>query len=79
MNRPMTREEVIKKFPDVILLERTKDDWYECYHGADKCHKHLGLELRNDGEDYVAFPFVSLDVYLPKLIRAGFRIAIMDK
>lgn len=78
MNRAMTREEFVKKYPDAILLEQITEDWYKCYYGADKCHKCIGLSIHNDGADYVAFSSHALDIYLPKLVRAGYRIAIIN-
>jgi len=43
--------------------------------------KTLGIVLtkRNDGVNMVGFPYHTLDTYLPKLIRAGYRVAINDK
>ena len=77
------------KHPDAILLFRC-GDFYETYnHDAKVCAETLGITLtwRNNvfphnHETYdgamAGFPHHALDIYLPKLVRAGFRIAICD-
>ena len=78
-------EELKGKHPDTVLLFR-KDDSYEAYkEDAGKAGKILNLEIRQrgctDGRDMetVAFPSKDLDMFLPKLIRAGCRVAICDQ
>ena len=76
------------KFPDAMLLFRC-GDFYEAYDDdAEACAKILGITLtyRNNNafprkpEDRMAgFPYHALDAYLPKLVRAGKRIAICDQ
>jgi DNA mismatch repair ATPase MutS len=55
-------------------------DYYETYgEYAEDCAQQLGLVLRNDeGILSVAFPHFQLDVYLPILVRKGYRVAIAD-
>ena len=73
------------KYPDALLLFRV-GDFYETF-GPDAitASKILGIVLtkRNNGSaDYVelaGFPHHSLDTYLPKLVRAGQRVAICDQ
>lgn len=69
------------KHPDALFLFRG-GDFYEAYEDDAKvCARVLGISLtrRNDDGIYQAgFPFHALDVYLPKLVRAGYRIAICD-
>lgn len=72
------------KHPDAILLFRV-GDFYETF-GADavKTSQALGIILtnRNNGTadtELAGFPYHSLDVYLPKLVRAGYRVAICDQ
>jgi len=72
------------KHPDAILLFRV-GDFYETF-GADavKTSQALGIILtnRNNGTndtELAGFPFHSLDVYLPKLVRAGYRVAICEQ
>lgn len=72
------------KYPDAILLFRV-GDFYETF-GADaiKTAQILGIVLtkRNNGGsdlELAGFPHHSLDSYLPKLVRAGLRVAICDQ
>ncbi|MFI5203947.1 MAG: DNA mismatch repair protein MutS [Flavobacteriales bacterium] len=73
------------KYPDALLLFRV-GDFYETF-GSDaiRASRILGIVLtkRNNGSDgkqeLAGFPHHSLDVYLPKLVRAGLRVAICDQ
>ena len=72
------------KYPDALLLFRV-GDFYETF-GSDaiKASSILGITLtaRNNGGsklELAGFPHHSLDVYLPKLVRAGQRVAICDQ
>ena len=77
-----------KKHPNAILLFRC-GDFYETYKDdAVKASKILGITLtksngRKDDEGkplaMAGFPYHALDTYLPKLIRAGERVAICDQ
>lgn len=70
-----------EKYPDAKVLLRV-GDFYETYQDdAKDLSKTLGIVLtkRNDGVNMVGFPYHALDTYLPKLIRAGYRVAINDK
>ena len=76
------------KHPDAILLFRA-GDFYETYRNdAVKASRILGITLTTnnkvkdkDGQplETAIFPHHALDVYLPKLIRAGERVAICDQ
>jgi len=70
-----------KKHPDAVLLFRC-GDFYECYEeDAIKAAEVLCLTEIHNSEDNVTiagFPHHALDTYLPKLIRAGLRVAICD-
>ena len=68
------------KHPDTVLLFRT-DDNYVAYKGdAQTASRILGLDVeQGDKADTVSFPFRDLDTHLPKLIRAGQRVAICDQ
>ncbi|MFM2392735.1 MAG: hypothetical protein RLZZ546_717, partial [Bacteroidota bacterium] len=72
------------KHPDAILLYRV-GDFYETFgDDAVKTANVLGIVLtsRNNGGSDIAlagFPYHSLDVYLPKLVRAGYRVAICEQ
>lgn len=77
-----------QKHPDALLLFRC-GDFYETYkEDAVKASNILGITLtkhskRMDEEGkplkMAGFPYHALDTYLPKLIRAGERVAICDQ
>ncbi len=73
------------KYPDALLLFRV-GDFYETFgEDAVKTSKILGIVLTrraNGAASYVdlaGFPYHALDTYLPKLVRAGQRVAICDQ
>ena len=73
------------KHPDALLLFRC-GDFYETYcDDAIETSKILGITLtkRNNGaasgDEMAGFPHHALDTYLPKLVRAGKRVAICDQ
>ena len=74
------------KHPDALMLFRC-GDFYETYcDDAVEASKILGITLtrRNNGGEtgsaaMAGFPHHALDTYLPKLIRAGKRVAICDQ
>ena len=74
------------KHPDALMLFRC-GDFYETYcEDAVAASKILGITLtrRNNGgmsgsAEMAGFPHHALDTYLPKLIRAGRRVAICDQ
>ena len=73
------------KHPDALLLFRC-GDFYETYcDDAVTAAKILGITLtrRNNGasvgDAMAGFPHHALDTYLPKLVRAGMRVAICDQ
>jgi len=73
------------KYPDAILLFRV-GDFYETFgEDAVKASRVLGIVLtkRKNGSashvELAGFPHHSLDMYLPKLVRAGYRVAICDQ
>lgn len=75
---------VKKKHPDAILLFRV-GDFYETF-GSDAVlvSKILGIVLtsRNNGGSDVelaGFPFHSVDTYMPKLVKAGYRVAVCEQ
>lgn len=73
--------ELKEKHPEALLLFRC-GDFYECYEGdASIASLILGITLtkRKDGGNMTGFPHHALDTYLPKLIRAGKRVAICDQ
>jgi len=73
------------KYPDAILLFRV-GDFYETFgEDAIRASKVLGITLtrRANGSashiELAGFPHHSIDSYLPKLVRAGYRVAICDQ
>ncbi|MGK0390136.1 MAG: DNA mismatch repair protein MutS [Maribacter sp.] len=76
--------DVKKKYPDAILLFRV-GDFYETFgEDAVTASGVLGIVLtkRNNGGEDIAlagFPYHSMDLYLPRLVRAGFRVAICEQ
>ena len=85
---PMMRQfiDLKEKHPDAVLLFRC-GDFYETYmDDAVTAAQILGITLtkRNNGREgndtaMAGFPFHALDTYLPKLVRAGKRVAICDQ
>lgn len=68
------------KHPDAVLLFRTGDNYVAYKEDAPTVSRILGLEVEHgDQADTVSFPFRDLDTHLPKLIRAGQRVAICDQ
>ena len=74
------------KHPDALLLFRC-GDFYETYsEDAVVAAKILGITLtqrsksiKGEATQMAGFPHHALDTYLPKLIRAGMRVAICDQ
>ena len=81
---PLLRQfkELKTKHPDALLLFRT-GDFYESYEeDAKACADILGITLTRSSRSSVqmaGFPYHALDTYLPRLIRAGRRVAICDQ
>ena len=87
---PMMKQfrDIKTQYPDAMLLFRC-GDFYETYaEDAVKASKILNITLthRSNGGSAAAqalemagFPFHALDTYLPKLVRAGLRVAICDQ
>lgn len=69
------------KHPDAMLLFRSGDFYMIYRDDAVKASKILDLFLtqKTKGIDMISFPHHALDTYLPKLIRAGERVAICDQ
>lgn len=72
------------KYPDAILLFRV-GDFYETFgEDAVKASGVLGIVLtsRNNGGsdiELAGFPHHSMDLYLPRLVKAGYRVAICEQ
>ena len=84
---PLIRQffEVKAQYPEAMLLYRV-GDFYETY-GSDavEASKVLGLVLtgKSNGEkgriEMAGFPHHAIDNYIPKLIRAGYKVAVCDQ
>ncbi|HNX08456.1 MAG TPA: DNA mismatch repair protein MutS, partial [Bacteroidales bacterium] len=82
----MKQHNAIKaKYPDALLLFRV-GDFYETFgEDAIKAANILGIVLtkRANGVashiELAGFPYHALDTYLPKLVKAGLRVAICDQ
>lgn len=76
--------EIKGQYPGTILLFRV-GDFYETFaDDAILVSKELGITLtkRNNGGDQTplaGFPYHSLDVYLPKLVKKGHKVAVCDQ
>lgn len=76
------------KHPDALLLFRV-GDFYETYEqdaveasrilGIALTHRHPTVPYNSPSNAMAGFPFHALDTYLPKLVRAGKRVAICDQ
>ncbi|MDR9364771.1 MAG: DNA mismatch repair protein MutS [Balneolaceae bacterium] len=83
---PLMRQyfDIKEKHPGTILLFRV-GDFYETFSDdAELISKELGITLtkRNNGGDQTplaGFPYHSLDTYLPKLVKRGYRVAICEQ
>ena len=84
---PLMRQyaEMKKKFPDAMLLFRV-GDFYETFSSdAVKCSSILGITLTRKASgnstytELAGFPHHALEQYLPRLVRAGLRVAICEQ
>ncbi|XME00212.1 MAG: DNA mismatch repair protein MutS [Candidatus Karelsulcia muelleri] len=82
---PLMRQyfDIRKKYPDDTLILFRVGDFYEMFgKDAIKCSKILNIVLtkrNNTSIELAGFPYHSIDNYLPKLIKSGFRVAICDQ
>lgn len=82
----MTQYAKIKaQYPDTILLFRVGDFFETFEEDAKIASKVLGITLTRrangaaDDVPLAGFPFHALDTYLPKLVRAGYRVAVCEQ
>ena len=78
-------KDIKTRYPDAVLLFRV-GDFYETFgEDAHIASRVLGITLtkRSNGSassvDLAGFPYHSLDTYLHKLVKAGYRVAICDQ
>jgi DNA mismatch repair protein MutS len=71
-----------EKHPDAVLLFRVGDFYESYFQDAVTVSETLGITLTkrsDDATEMAGFPHHALDTYLPKLTRAGLRVAICDQ
>lgn len=77
-----TWAELKAKHPDAIILFRKGNFYRALQEDAAACARDLGITVRRNADtdrtQQASFPSHDLDIYLPKLIRAGHRVAICD-
>lgn len=76
-----TFNELKEKHPDAVILFRVGDFYESRFDDAKKIADVLGLTMTRQAKtkmDLAGFPCHALDIYLPKLIGAGLRVAICD-
>ena len=79
--RMETFRKVKEKHPDRLIMLRCEGFYELMEQDAEAGAKVLGITVtkHNDtGDKIAAFPYHALDMYLPRLIRAGYRVAICD-
>ena len=89
MRTPMMQQfmEIKKKYRNEILLFRMGDFYETFYEDARTVSKVLGITLTSRGKTkekgeripLAGFPWHALDVYLSKLIKAGYRVAVCEQ
>lgn len=87
MSTPLMKQyqQVKAKYPDTILLFRMGDFFETFDEDAKVTSKVLGIVLTKRGNGasgetpLAGFPHHALDAYLPKLLRAGYRVAICEQ
>ena len=76
--------QIKSKYPDALLLFRV-GDFYETFgEDAVKAAHTLDIVLTNrnnctERSELAGFPYHSINTYLPKLVKAGYRVAICDQ
>lgn len=76
--------ELKEKYPDAILLFRL-GDFYECFNSdAENAARVLNITLTGRGKDetripMAGIPYHALDNYLPKLLQAGYKVALAEQ
>jgi len=86
MSTPMQLQynKLKKKYEDCILLFRL-GDFYECFDNDAKIiSKVLGIVLTKRGKNensipMAGIPFHALDSYLPKIVKAGYKVAVAEQ
>lgn len=73
-----------EKYPDTVIFFRIGDFYKVFYKDAETCARVIGLTVsyRNKNSDnpipLAGLPFHSIDSYLKKITRAGYKIAVCE-
>lgn len=72
--------ELKAKYPEAILMFRTGDFYLMYKQDAIEAGKILSLDYSRatDGTAIAGFPHHALDIYLPKIVRANRKVAILE-
>ena len=80
---PLTKQynEIKAEYPDALILFKVGDGYIAIQKDAIRIADCLGTILteENDGGISTEFPFRSLDTLLPKLVKAGNKVAICER
>lgn len=70
-----------QQHPDAVILFRMGNFYQAFEEDAEKASNDLGIIVtkRKDGVRMAGFPHHALDTYLPRLVRCGNRVAIVNK
>src|SRR4030042_2901991 len=87
MSTPLMKQyaQVKAKYPDTILLFRMGDFFETFDEDAKTTSKVLGITLTRRGSGtagevpLAGFPHHALDTYLPKLLKAGYRVTVCEQ
>src|SRR5512136_2856130 len=87
MSTPLMRQyqQVKAKYPDTVLLFRMGDFFETFEEDAKITAKVLGIVLTRRGNGaagevpLAGFPHHALDAYLPRLLKAGYRVAVCEQ
>lgn len=78
--KPKNYETIREKHPTAVLLFRENERYYSYEQDIEAVKAAtIRVERTEQNEEYFSFRCCDLDNVLPKLIRAGHRVAICDK
>ncbi len=75
-------KEIQKKYPEVVILLCYKESYYVIGENAPKIGALLNIRpllSRRKQIKFICFPYHWLDVALPRIIRGGYRLAIVEE
>ena len=79
MTTTKTYKELKERYPESIILVRTGKFYTSYDDDAEVVARTLGITLtKPDGKRQASFPYNYLDTFLPRLVRAGKKVAICD-